>query len=439
MNNHSTDVWHPTSALYRYTILFIVSFLTFGSYFAYDSIGAIAPQLKAVLGFSQEDIGLLYSWYSYPNFVMVLIGGLLIDRLGTRRGSMLFSSLVVIGAIVVALSTNLTTMLIGRIIFGIGSESLIVAQSAILARWFRGKELAFAFGVALFISRLGTLFTFNIESAIAAEFGTYSSALWAAALFSLLSMLGNLLYVIMDKRAERILQLQDEEAGDKIVLTDIVKLPKAFWAVSFLCVTFYSAIFPFTAHSTTMFHEKWLLPLEAGGTTGIIASVVNQFAHIFDTAGGLTSIPIFASMMLAPWLGKLVDKIGRRGTMMIIGSLALIPAHLALGLTTIYPLLPMIVLGLAFALVPAAMWPSIPLIVEKRLTGTAFGLMTMIQNIGMAIMPQVIGSLRDSSGGWVTSQIVLASLGLFGVAFAIWLRLADKQAGNKLERVEQES
>lgn len=434
-NTVQHSVFHPTSNLYRYTILLIVSFLTFGSYFAYDSIGAIAPLLREKLAFSQEDIGLLYSWYSYPNFVMVFVGGFLIDKIGTRLGSLLFSILVFIGAVMVALSSDLYTMLAGRIIFGIGSESLVVAQSAILARWFKGKELAFAFGFALFISRAGTLFTFNIESSIASTFGHFRWALWAGAFFTVLSLLGNLLYVVMDKKAEKILELGEEGAGDKIVFHDIKKLPMAFWYISLLCVTFYSAIFPFTAHSTTFFHEKWLLPLEASSGTGIFSSVVSQFRHMFSTAGGLTSVPIFASMMLAPWLGKLVDKIGKRGSMMIVGSLLIIPAHLVMGYTDVYPVAPMILLGLAFSLVPAAMWPSVPLIVEKKLVGTAFGLMTMIQNIGLAVLPQVVGYFRDSTGQWVVSMTILASLGLFGLAFAFLLKRADKREGGHLESV----
>ena len=430
---NTKSIFHPASNLYRYTILLIVSFLTFGSYFAYDSIGAIAPLLKEKLAFSQEDIGLLYSWYSYPNFIMVFVGGFLIDRIGTRLGSLLFSALVFIGAVMVALSSDLYTMLAGRIIFGIGSESLVVAQSAILARWFKGKELAFAFGFALFISRAGTLFTFNIESAIASTFGHFRWALWAAAIFTVLSLLGNLIYVIMDKKAEKILELDEEGAGDKIIFNDIKKLPKAFWLISLLCVTFYSAIFPFTAHSTSFFHEKWMLPLDASSDTGIISSVIAQFRHMFSTAGGLTSVPIFASMMLAPWLGKVVDKVGRRASMMIVGSLILIPAHLVMGYTDIYPVIPMIFLGLAFSLVPAAMWPSVPLIVNKKLVGTAFGLMTMIQNIGLAVLPQVIGYFRDTTGQWVVSMTILASLGLFGLTFAFLLKVVDRKEGGHLE------
>jgi MFS family permease len=433
-NMENRGIFHPSSPLYRYTILLIISFLTFGSYFAYDSIGAIAPLLRDNLGFSQEDIGLLYSWYSYPNLIMVFIGGYLIDKIGTRLGSLIFSFLVFTGAVMVAFTHDFSAMLAGRIIFGIGSESLVVAQSAILARWFKGKELAFAFGFALFISRAGTLFTFNIESAIAASFGGYSAALWAAAFFTLLSLLGNFFYVIMDKKAEPVLNLAEDAAGDKIVFNDVKKLPASFWYVSLLCVTFYSAIFPFTAHSTTFFHEKWGLPLEAASDPGIVSSVIAQFRHMFSTAGGLTSVPIFASMMLAPWLGKWVDKFGRRATIMIFGSLMLIPAHLAMGYTSLYPAIPMIVLGLSFSLVPAAMWPSVPLIVEKRLTGTAFGLMTMIQNIGLAVLPQIVGYFRDSTGEWQVSMTFLAALGFFGLIFAFLLKQADKRAGGHLEK-----
>ena len=237
----------------------------------------------------------------------------------------------------------------------------------------------------------------------------------------------------MDKNAEKILRLAEEGAGDKILMNDIRKLPKSFWYITLLCVTFYSAIFPFTAHSTTFFHEKWMLPLAASSDSGIVSSVIAQFRNMFSTAGGLTSVPIFASMMLAPWLGKWVDKFGHRATIMIFGSLMLIPAHLVMGYTDIYPVIPMIVLGLAFALVPAAMWPSVPLIVEKKLVGTAFGLMTMIQNIGLALLPQMIGYFRDTTGAWVVSMTIMAGLGIFGLVFSLLLKRADANEGGRLE------
>jgi MFS family permease len=139
-------------------------------------------------------------------------------------------------------------------------------------------------------------------------------------------------------------------------------------------------------------------------------------------------------MILAPFAGRLVDRVGRRATLMIFGSLILIPSHLIMGLTRIYPVYPMIALGFAFVLVPAALWPSIPLIVQKDRVGTAFGLMTAIQNIGMALFPLLSGLLRDKTRSYTVGQFMFAALGLVGLLFALLLRRADRREGGGLER-----
>ena len=139
------NFWHPSRRPYRYSVLFTVSLLTFGSYFAYDSVGAIAPTLIDALGVGREAIGQMYTVYSVAAILSVFIGGLLIDKIGTRRASLLFSLLVTVGAAIVAIAPNIWVLNAGRFVFGWGSESLVVAQSAIFARWFKGKELAFSF------------------------------------------------------------------------------------------------------------------------------------------------------------------------------------------------------------------------------------------------------------------------------------------------------
>ncbi len=426
--------FHPAGRPYRFTILFFVSLLTYGSYFAYDSLGAIAPTLLRVLGVDRSAIGTTYTVYSIAAIVSVFLGGLLIDRIGTRAAATIFAGLVALGAAIVAVAPDINWIYVGRFIFGAGSESLVVAQSAILARWFKGKELALAFGVALTISRLGTLFSFNTEQLIATYFGDYKAALWAAVLLCLVSLGAALVYWWMDRRGQAVLELEDTGAEEKVVLGDIKRFPASFWYVAILCVTFYSAIFPFTALSTDFFHDKWGMPLEAGGTGSFLEQVFSNFLHMFTTAGGTTSIIIFASMVFAPFAGSLVDRIGRRATLMVFGSLLMIPSYLVMAFTTVPPRWPMMLLGASFVLVPAAMWPSVPLIVPKELTGSAFGLITMIQNIGLALFPWLNGKLRDVTHTYTSSMLMFASLGLVGLVFAILLKRADAREGGVLER-----
>lgn len=430
-------IFHPIKPLYRFTVLIFVASLSFGSYFAYDIVGAIAPTLVEELGVARGTVGAFYTMYSVAAILAVLIGGMLIDRLGTRKASFLFSLFVLSGAAIVWAAKSVPIFFLGRFIFGAGSEPLIVAQSAILARWFKNKELALSFGLTLTVSRLGTLFAFNTGELITHIFGSYRYALFIATIFCMVSLAGNIVYIIMDRRAERILKLRDESTQEKIVFKDIKEFKPTFWYVTMLCVTFYSAIFPFTALSTDFFVDKWGISRVAQTGGGFFHQVFNNFFHMFSTAGGISSIIIFASMILAPFAGRLVDKIGKRATLMIIGSLIMIPSHLLMGITKIYPAYPMIALGAAFVLVPAAMWPSVPLIVRKERVGTAFGLMTAIQNIGLALFPFLNGILRDITHTYTSSMIMFSSLGIVGLIFAILLKKADAREGNILEHVEK--
>ena len=426
--------FHPATKAYRFTVLAFVAMLTLGSYFAYDIIAAIADSLMTSMGARESEVGTMYTMYSIAAVVAVFVSGFLIDRLGTRKGSMIFSVLVFVGAAVVAFAPSLPVLYAGRLIFGAGSEPLVVVQSAILARWFKGKELALSFGIALTVSRLGTLFALNTGEVISSHFGGPRYALIAAMLICLLSLLANVVYVFMDRRGERILRLKDGASEEKVVVKDIKHFKPTFWFVTMLCLTFYSAIFPFTALSLKFFNEKWGIPLVSGKEGGFLYKVFENFIHMFSTAGGIASIIIFASMLLAPFAGKLVDKVGKRATLMIFGSLLMVPAHLLMGITNIYPVIPMITLGAAFVLVPAAMWPSVPLVVKKEWVGTAFGTMTAIQNIGLGLFPFLNGKLRELTGSYTASQVMFASLGVVGLIFALLLLKANKKEGNILEK-----
>jgi MFS family permease len=432
--SESMGFFHPSKRPYRFTILMFISLLVLGSYFAYDSIGALAPTLIDALHLDRSTIGNLYTAYSVAAIIIVFFGGMLYDKLGPRRASLLFCSLVLLGASIVAFAHSTWELFAGRLIFGAGSESLIVVQSAIISRWFKGKEMALAFGIALTISRIGTLFSFNTEELIARYCGSYRMALWAAAGFCLFSVLCNLVYIAMDRHGEKVLALPKPGAGDKIVFSDIKKFNSSFWFVVLLCVTFYSAIFPFTALATDMFHDKWGIPLVSSSTGGFMAQIFDNFIHMFSTAPGITSIVIFASMIFAPFAGDLVDRIGKRATLMVVGSLLLIPAHLIMGITHWNPIPSMVVLGAAFVLVPAAMWPSVPLVVEEKRVGTAFGLMTAIQNLGLALFPFLNGKLRDVTGTYTATQVMFAALGVVGLIFAMLLLRSDRRHGNVLEQ-----
>ncbi|MDD8020058.1 MAG: MFS transporter [Acidobacteriota bacterium] len=434
-----TGLFNPASKFYRYLMLAFIASLSFGCYFAYDIVAAIAPSLIEELKAARQTVGTFFTMYSLAAVLAVLVGGVLVDKLGTRKASLLFSCLIFIGAVIVWKARSIPVFFLGRFIFGAGSEPLIVAQSAMLARWFKNKELAFSFGVTLTVSRLGSLFAFNTGELITSYFGGFRYALLAAVLACGLSLLGNIFYVVLDKPGEKVLKLKKENVTEKIKIKEIKEYKPTFWYITALCFTFYSAIFPFTALSTDFFVDKWGIARAASSSDGFLAQVFNNFLHMFSTAGGISSIIIFASMIFAPFAGRLIDRLGRRASLMILGSLILIPCHLLMGLTNIYPAYPMIFLGLAFVLVPAALWPSVPLVVKEERTGTAFGVMTAIQNIGLGLFPLLNGYLRDLTHSYTASSLMFASLGLVGLVFSYLLKKADSREGGRLEAARQKT
>ncbi|MFN8006364.1 MAG: MFS transporter [Terriglobia bacterium] len=429
----SSHWFHPSGRPYRFTVLLFASLISYGSYFAYDSIGAIPEQLMRKWGVDQASIGSLYSAYSFAAILTLLMGGILIDRIGTRKSSLLFSIFVTLGAAMVAVAPNIQTAYVGRFLFGAGSESLITAQNAIMTRWFKRKELAFAFGACLTICRLGTLFSFNTEALIADRFSP-SAALWAAAFFCVASLGTNLVFAYLDRRGEKALIMADAASSDKIEFGEIRHFPRSYWYITLLCVTFYSAIFPFTALSTNFFAEKWGLPSASGEGLGFMKAIFFNFLHLFSTAPGTSSIIIFASMIFAPFAGQLVDRIGKRASMMILGSILMIPSYLLLAFTHIPPQWAMCLLGTAFVFVPAAMWPSVPLVVKPQLVGTAFGLTNMVQNIGLMTFPWLNGQLRVHTKSYTASMVMFASLGILGLIFSIALKTVDARSGHVLEK-----
>jgi MFS family permease len=486
MSNQEISSKPQPSTFLRWTALLLISLAMMGNYYIYDSISPLADLLKTQLGFSDSNIGLLNAIYSFPNIIMVLVGGLLIDRIGTKRSVLIFTAFIMLGSIVTALTENIWLMSAGRLIFGLGAESMIVAITTIIARWFKGKQLSFAFGLNLTVARLGSFLALNSPSWGKSLYDYWQSPLLITVAGGVFAFICIVLYFFLDVYASKNYDLPKEGEQDAILLSDILRIKentrwfifaaiaavviilsflnsdnwaiyliilivsalilflksksfsKSFWYITALCVTFYSAMFPFQTFAIKYFQE-------AHGTTR-------------EVGGNLSSILTLAAMVFTPLFGLLADKIGKRSLLMMFGSLLIIPVYLMMAYQfgkpavmtdsdfihlsfkffdinaaiPIYLILPMAMMGIAFSLVPAVMWPSVAIIVDSSKLGTAYGLMTMIQNIGLFGFNLMIGFANDYSGASATNPAgynpgmwIFSTLGFLGLLFAFLLRKSE--------------
>ena len=229
---------------------------------------------------------------------------------------------------------------------------------------------------------------------------------------------------MLEVGAEKKYALAAAGSTDKVVFSDIFRFTRSYWFIVALCVTFYSGIFPFQTFAVKFFMESHGVSRETGG---FLSSMLTLFA-----------------MICTPLFGLMVDKIGRRSLFMMFGSLLLIPVYLIMGYTDASLYVPMAMMGIAFSLIPAIMWPSVAYVVKDNKLGTAYGLMTLIQNIGLAGFNLVIGWANDSAGasaanpaGYLPGLWIFSCLGFFGVFFA-WLlwRTEKGPHGHGLETIK---
>ena len=399
---------------FRWTVLVLISLAMFGNYYVYDSVSPLADVLKAQLGYSDANIGLLNAIYSIPNVFMVLIGGLIIDRIGTRKATLLFGVLCFAGAAITAAWGSLVPMAAGRLIFGLGAESLIVAVTTAIAKWFRGKELSFAFGMNLTIARLGSFAALNAPTWAAGAYSNWQTPLLISVGMATFCVTGAIFYWLIEGTASRRYALA-AESTDKVVWSDLFRFGVSYWYVVALCITFYSAIFPFQTFAVKFFIEAHGVTREFGG---FLSSLLTLFA-----------------MICTPLFGLLVDRVGKRSLFMMFGSLLLIPVYLMMAYTRVPLLVPMAIMGVAFSLIPAVMWPSVAYLVEQPKLGTAYGLMTMIQNIGLAGFNLLIGWANDhwqasatNPAGYRPGMWMFSVLGLVALLFAFLLRRRETGA-----------
>jgi MFS family permease len=407
----------------RWIALVVIGIACYGGYYAFDYIGPLAPLLSRQLHFSNTDIGWLQAVYSLPNILAMLVCGIIIDRLGTRKSLSIFGLFIFIGLIVTALTPRLGIMVVGRLFVGSGGEALALAANVGVARWFWQDELSMAFGLRGSAARLGSLSAQVSPAWAARAYGYWRWPLLLGVGFGGLCMLGAALYWVLDARGERRFTLGHTAQTTKLPLGEVFRFNRSFWLIAALCVTFYGCIFPFET-----FGQKFLI--EARHLTP-------------QTAALLVGMEPFFSLVGMPIFGLVVDRYGHRSLLMMFGSLLIAPVFPLLIFTSIPAAIPMAMMGVAFALVPAVMWPAFFYVVERSRLGLANGMLDSVQQLGLVVINLLIGWANDrwlasatNAAGYHAGLLMFTAIAVVAVlcAFALW-RVETGPSSHGLETI----
>lgn len=407
------------SPAYRWLVLLACSVAMFGNYYVFDALYPVFPLLEATFRFTGEQEGLLDTAYNVAALLTLVGGGILIDRLGTARSAVLFAALGALGSILIAVlpaampGAPATGMMIGRFVLGVGSELFIVAATTVVGRWFKGREISFALAIQLLIARFGSLAADQSPNFAKGLFGAWQPPLVLAAALGVTWFVFAVVYAGLEGNAARRYGMARAGATDKLVLADLVRFGRAYWWVVGLCVAFYATIFPFRT-----FANVFLIDFHR---------VSN------DEAGQLKSVLPLMSMIGMPLFGLLADRIGKRALLMAAGSALLVPPFLLMTYTHLPLWFSMGMLGVAFALVPAVLWPAVTYLVPDARLGSAYALMTFCQQVGWAGMSWGMGKVKDAAGasaanpaGWAPVMWMLAVLACAGFVFSFLLWRSER-------------
>ncbi len=399
---------------YRWGVLLCVSLPVFGNYYTYDALGLVADLLKRDFGITDAQYGFLSGIYSIAAAIILLVGGAVIDRIGSKRSVLYFAAIAAAAGLIIAFSPSYKVMLVGRFLLGIGSEPLSVAVTTALARWFRGRELAFALGLNLTLSRLGTMAVDRSPQWAGWVYreGNLRGPLVLAAGLGLLCTLGAVIYYVLEHFAERRWNLGRTGPTDKLSPSDILGFGAPYWLVTGLCVTFYSAIFAFQSFATKFCIEAHGVPrAEAGAMLSYLPAV---------------------AMVGTPLFGLLIDRVGHRSLGLLCGALCMAPVYFLLLRRDVPLYVPMALMGLAFSLIPAILWPAVAYLIEEKHLGTAYSLMTLLQQVVLFLVSSAIGWANDLAGasaqnpaGYAPGMWILAGLSIVGLLLALLLHLIE--------------
>ena len=436
----------------RWAALIIVSFTMMWGYFLTDALSPLMTMLEEQMGWTSLEFGQFnwaYCWFNVFLF-MLIFGGIILDKMGVRFTGIVTCILMFAGALikyyavtqissgpeagtVFGMRTQVFVACLGYAIFAVGTENCGITVSKVITKWFAGKELALAMGVQVAVARLGTAAALVFCPMIANRFSV-STPLLLSAILLCIGFLAYLVFCRMDKQFDAEVAQAQTEPDDVFKVKDLklIITNRGFWLIALLCLMFYSAVFPFMKYAASLMENKY----------GVSTTL----------AGLIPSLIPFGNLIMTPLFGGIYDKKGKGATIMIIGSLLLILVHILFALPLLnywwFAAFIMIILGIAFSLVPSAMWPSVPKIIPQKLVGSAYALIFWVQNIGLGFVPLLIGGIlnkyckdgvRIVNGAEVTQynytipMIIFALFGIVALLLAMRLKAVDKKEGYGLE------
>ncbi len=436
----------------RWTALVIVSVTMMFGYFFTDVMSPLEPLLTAAkadgglgLGWTSDEYGFFSGAYGYFNVFLLLLffGGIILDKFGIRFTGIMSTILMFGGALIkwYAVShdfdgtiavpffgsyhTQVVFAATGFAVYGVGCEIAGITVSKVIVKWFTGHELALAMGLQVALARIGTAGALALALPFAKAMGGVSASVGLGAAMLCAGMIAFIVYCIMDKKEDASAAVQSEpEEGFKFSDLGTLFCNRGFWYVAVLCLMFYAGVFPFLKFATKLMVMKYNVP-EA-------------------TAGLIPAMLPFGTIFLTPLFGSIYDKYGKGATLMLIGSTLLTLVHITFALplnSWVLAIIVMIVLGIAFGLVPSAMWPSVPKIIPMKLLGTAYALIFYIQNIGLALVPVWIGKVNQANTmadgktiDYTQSMTIFACFGAIAIVISLLLIMEDKRKGYGLQK-----
>ncbi|ORX58765.1 MFS general substrate transporter [Hesseltinella vesiculosa] len=397
---------------YKAIALTTALLLPLGSHFSSSALGAMKSSLKKELMINNAQYGVLSSAVSIINTFFPVAGGLFIDMFGSLWGTLAVNLVIIIGAMLTAVACQIKSfplVIVGRVVFGIGSGLIVTMQETLLSKWFRTSHLAIALGMQLSISRLSTFLGTLVSNPLAVRTGSWVWPFWLSFILCAFSVSMNIVYGLVVQRLQG--QFANNTKADLVKLKkkksfhwrSILRFPAIFWLI-ILIEFIYAAVWSAFQNISTEFVQLHF------NTTAVLAGYKASVSDV---------VPIVAT----PILGVIMDTFGCRVIILLLSSIFLILSTGLLGWTYVDPVLGMVFYSVSLAFGPIAMITSIGMILPSDYIGTGLGLYKASNNIGTSILNVAIGVIQDKTNdqGYTGVMVVFLILACIGFVLIIGL------------------